>query len=288
MKQAALLSILLIGLSTASPAFAGENDSVIVNLDVLEDNAAAPPIEKETLAPITTPSSSTMPSLPVGKPMPSGMVPLKWVQTKPAEKKPVAPPVVTPPKAPSITPVTKPVLSKPLMTGPILKPKPPVAPQMTRPAPVEIPQPRPVEAHIPAPAPIPAAALASPPAPVPAEPSAPAIKEAPASPAVPAHEDLALNFDVGSSDLALDTQQKLDNVIEQMIDNDGLRLQLRAYAKSTDETKSSARRLSLSRALAVRSYLMDHNISPARVDVRALGSETDRTPLDRVDVVFVN
>jgi len=32
---------------------------------------------------------------------------------------------------------------------------------------------------------------------------------------------------------------------------------------------------------------MDKGIKAVRLDVRALGSETDQTPIDRVDLVFV-
>jgi outer membrane protein OmpA-like peptidoglycan-associated protein len=67
---------------------------------------------------------------------------------------------------------------------------------------------------------------------------------------------------------------------------DGGRLQVRGYAAGEDGSKSSARRIALSRALSVRSYLMDKGVKAKRVDVRAMGSETDRNPLDRVDLIF--
>lgn len=105
---------------------------------------------------------------------------------------------------------------------------------------------------------------------------------------VPALADLTLTFEASSSDLNPDTQKKLDDVIKQMISSTAGRLQVRAFATGEDGTASSARRVSLSRALSVRSYLMDHGIKPNRVDVRAMGTETDRSPLDRIDLVFAN
>jgi outer membrane protein OmpA-like peptidoglycan-associated protein len=66
-----------------------------------------------------------------------------------------------------------------------------------------------------------------------------------------------------------------------------LRVQIRGFARDDGNGQSSARRMSLSRVLVVRSYLMDKGVKPVRLDVQALGTETDKTPLDRVDLVFV-
>jgi len=64
-------------------------------------------------------------------------------------------------------------------------------------------------------------------------------------------------------------------------------VQLLAYAEGSADTASQARRLSLSRALAVRAYLIDLGVRSTRMDVRALGPKTDDGPADRVDVVVV-
>lgn len=131
---------------------------------------------------------------------------------------------------------------------------------------------------------------------IPAEPAvpAPAISEPMPEPeslpeaaaTVPAASDLSLEFTGNGSDLAPQAEAKLKNIVKQMQQMGETRLQVRAYATGEDGSKSSARRISLSRALAVRSYLMDAGIKPTRVDVRALGTETDRSPLDRVDLIF--
>ena len=65
------------------------------------------------------------------------------------------------------------------------------------------------------------------------------------------------------------------------------RVQLNAYAGGTAETVSVARRLSLSRALAVRSFLIDAGVRSTRIDVRALGIAEDTGPAERVDVVLL-
>ena len=134
------------------------------------------------------------------------------------------------------------------------------------------------------------AATAAPPEDVTAAMAMPPDETAPATPSmpvVPTMSDLTLTFTGNSSDLSPETQKKLDGVIHQMSEMTDGRLQVRGYAAGEDGSKSSARRIALSRALSVRSYLMDKGIKPTRVDVRALGTETDRSPIDRVDLLFV-
>jgi outer membrane protein OmpA-like peptidoglycan-associated protein len=92
-------------------------------------------------------------------------------------------------------------------------------------------------------------------------------------------------FEANASALSTDARQALDTLAAQMKTTTN-RLQIRAYASSPDGNKSTERRLSLSRGLAVRSYLAEKGISPTRLDVRALGSETGKMPKDRVDLTF--
>ncbi len=66
-----------------------------------------------------------------------------------------------------------------------------------------------------------------------------------------------------------------------------LRVQVMAYASGSDDG-GKARRLSLSRALAVRTYLIEQGIGSTRIDVRALGNTAEGGPSDRVDLVVVS
>lgn len=66
-----------------------------------------------------------------------------------------------------------------------------------------------------------------------------------------------------------------------------LRVQVMAYAGGGEDA-SKARRVSLSRALAVRTYLIEQGIGSTRIDVRALGNVAEGGPADRVDVVMLN
>ncbi|HEY9568576.1 MAG TPA: lysophospholipase, partial [Thalassobaculum sp.] len=70
--------------------------------------------------------------------------------------------------------------------------------------------------------------------------------------------------------------------------DEALRVQLLAYAAGDESNANKARRISLSRALAVRAYLIDKQIQSTRMDVRALGNRTTDSPRDRVDVVLVS
>ena len=97
-------------------------------------------------------------------------------------------------------------------------------------------------------------------------------------------------FQDGSA--ALDTAMiaAIDEIAKKLDDSDDGRLLIKGYASGADGDRAAARRLSVSRALAVRSHLMDKGIKPSRVDVRGLGSEsdsTDTTRLDRVDLVLI-
>jgi outer membrane protein OmpA-like peptidoglycan-associated protein len=88
-----------------------------------------------------------------------------------------------------------------------------------------------------------------------------------------------------SAELPADILPQLDAVAEKLLQDENLRLQLMAYAAGTEDTASKARRISLSRALAVRAYLIGKGIRSTRMDVRALGNKVEGEPADRVDIV---
>lgn len=137
-----------------------------------------------------------------------------------------------------------------------------------------------------APPPAPAASKIAEVAEDPSSPDIDGVQMASAAPAMVASiADAMISFNGNSSDLDDNAKAQMKSVIAHMNGNDG-RLQVRAFATGEDGSKSSARRISLSRALSVRSYLMDNGIKPNRVDVRALGTETDKAPADRVDLQY--
>jgi outer membrane protein OmpA-like peptidoglycan-associated protein len=79
----------------------------------------------------------------------------------------------------------------------------------------------------------------------------------------------------------------LTGIAGRLRSEENARLQVLGYASGTPDTNRESRRLSLERALAVRSYLIDQGVRPTRIDVRALGSTAPQGPADRVDLLLV-
>jgi hypothetical protein len=64
------------------------------------------------------------------------------------------------------------------------------------------------------------------------------------------------------------------------------KLQIQAFASDAGGSHNSRQR-SLARGLAVREYLIGQGISQDRLDIHAMGMQSDRDPIDRVDFVVV-
>ena len=67
--------------------------------------------------------------------------------------------------------------------------------------------------------------------------------------------------------------------------NQAQRVVLQAHAGDSDQGRSHARRLSLSRALAIRTFLVDRGVPVDRIYLRPMGSEIEDGPPDRVDIL---
>lgn len=140
-----------------------------------------------------------------------------------------------------------------------------------------------------------AAPVEPPPAEPPVEPELPAeqVAETPgagavaaAPPAEPPSADLTLSipFDVGADSLDQDALDLLSGVVDRMTASPEPRLSIVAYATGDAGTARNARSLSLTRALAVREYLMTQGVRLTRIDMRALGDTADDDPRDRIDL----
>lgn len=88
----------------------------------------------------------------------------------------------------------------------------------------------------------------------------------------------------GSDNFDTKVAATLDKLADILHKNGGVRITLTAYADNTGSTPREARRLSLSRALAIRDYLTSKGVSSARIDVRALGANVPSGEPDRVDI----
>ncbi len=108
------------------------------------------------------------------------------------------------------------------------------------------------------------------------------------SEAIPSNEDLptiTYLFDQGDVKLNDDMKGLLNkDVIQTLTAYPDLRIEIRSYADAVDDSPSSARRASLARALAVRDHLLNNGIESQRMDLRALGSETNKLPIDRIEI----
>lgn len=187
------------------------------------------------------------------------------------------------------------------------KPK-PAAPAMAAPkqlAEKKAPAPAPTSSVSAAPPPPAMVASAPPPPPMPtgAAPAAPVMpsaekqKAASAAPAAPEQASkspenpadgvVKVIFNNDDTKLSADGQTALESVLEKLAASEKLRVQLMAYAAGSDLTSSKARRISLSRALSVRSYLIEKGVRSTRIDVRALGDKGEGEPKNRVDVNMI-
>lgn len=88
--------------------------------------------------------------------------------------------------------------------------------------------------------------------------------------------------------MTLPLQFKIDDdILPDIKKSATARIQLMSFATSPDGTEAAARRISLSRALAVREYLLVKEVDAGRIDVRALANQGGSTHPDRVDVVLL-
>ena len=120
----------------------------------------------------------------------------------------------------------------------------------------------------------------------PAESTAPSGSQEAALPATDAKpEDTRVLFGEGSAELSPAARDQLETLALLLMERDTQRVQLLAYARPSAEGTNRARRLSLSRALAVRAFLIDLGVPSSRLDVRAMGDKIQDGPADRVDVL---
>jgi len=95
-------------------------------------------------------------------------------------------------------------------------------------------------------------------------------------------------FGENSSNLPEAAAPALEALAQKMNSDRKLRILLYGFSGSAPDTPSKARRLSLFRALAVRTQLMNHGVRSTRMQLRALGNKIEEGPSDRVDIVVAN
>lgn len=303
------LGILSLALWGALPALAQDSGgaAVIVNQDILSnlDWAAAaaaqarataastgkllpPPESPPQSRLLVRPAPPAVAALPPGAPLPKTKPPLNPDDAEGAAPE-AAPqtdqddtgsgyatasePAVIEPAAPESLPVVPP------------PPEPPAAPE-TSPGQTVL------------------AVVPPPPEPEPAAPAAPPEPEPKAQDDNPAEDTAAgatqtamvlppkleagafrLLFESGATALSDMAKGKLAGLAGQLRADPERRVQLQAFAGIAGISSRDARRLSLSRALAVRSFLIEKGVPAHRIDVRALGEDSGGGPPERVDVL---
>ncbi len=97
----------------------------------------------------------------------------------------------------------------------------------------------------------------------------------------------SIPFGPGSDELPGSATSALSKLATRMNTDEDIRIQLMGFAAGGGGSSASqARRRSLFRALAIRTYLMKEGVRSTRMDVRALGqTSVQGVPPDRVDIV---
>jgi outer membrane protein OmpA-like peptidoglycan-associated protein len=247
--------LFVIALTAAAPARA----QVTVNLNALEalppSSAASVPPRRHAVTQIRHPrhvAVAEAPALPVPPVPPEAEV---------AVSMPATPPKPTASAAP-VAAATAPA-------APVTAAAPPAA---------TVPAAPPAEVAL---APLaPATPSTAPPAPPPVEANATGA-------ATPTSAGLTVTFGADQSDLSADSDAAIQKLAHSIPKSDTTTFNVLAYAHGDPQDPSTARRLSLSRALAIRSALMAAGVSSTRVYVRALGSEAGKGLPDRADITVM-
>jgi outer membrane protein OmpA-like peptidoglycan-associated protein len=133
---------------------------------------------------------------------------------------------------------------------------------------------------------VPQTAMITPIAPPPAAapPPPPPVSDKAATNAAPTSSGLRITFAAGQSDLSPESVASIRQFATAAPAGDTANFNVMAYAPGSSDDPSTARRISLSRAMAVRSALVADGVSSARIYVRAMGAQYGEGPPDRVDV----
>ncbi len=63
-----------------------------------------------------------------------------------------------------------------------------------------------------------------------------------------------------------------------------VKIEALGFASPLESEANSENRIALSRVMSLRSVLINEGVAPDQLNIRALGSKTDKTPLDRIDI----
>jgi outer membrane protein OmpA-like peptidoglycan-associated protein len=127
--------------------------------------------------------------------------------------------------------------------------------------------------------------VVQPPAGKPEPPPVPPIAADAGGGAAPIKDGLRVLFATSRADLTESTQAAIKTYLNSVPRTESTSFDVTAYAAGGPEDPSTPRRLSLSRALAIRSVMLADGVASVRIYLRALGAAHADGPEDRVDVV---
>jgi outer membrane protein OmpA-like peptidoglycan-associated protein len=110
------------------------------------------------------------------------------------------------------------------------------------------------------------------------------VVPAPSPSPLPLPPTVRLVFEAGKADLTPADQAAIQDLARSIPAPAADSISVLAYAAGKPDDPSTARRLSLSRGLAVRSVLLASGVPSAQIYVRALGSTPSNGPADRVEL----
>lgn len=92
---------------------------------------------------------------------------------------------------------------------------------------------------------------------------------------------------MGASEVPATANSNLRALAARMVKDPSLRVELIAYASDPQESVSRSRRLSTERGVNVRKELLAGGVESTRINLRALGEQSNGGAPDRVDVLLV-
>ncbi|HEY4044862.1 MAG TPA: OmpA family protein [Rhodopila sp.] len=126
--------------------------------------------------------------------------------------------------------------------------------------------------------------IAPPEPPAGSPPPPPPVSEKATTTAAPTTSGLRLSFAPDQSELNPESTASIKQLAASAPPGDDTTFNVQAYAPGKPDDPSTARRVSLSRAMAVRGALVADGVPSARIFVRALGEQYGDGPPDRVDI----
>ena len=96
--------------------------------------------------------------------------------------------------------------------------------------------------------------------------------------------DVQIVFKETETEVPLSMKSKLTELATKVKSDPNARITIVAYAAGTDDQASTAKRVSLSRALAVRASLIEEGLDNLRINVEVGGNKSRGGPADRVDI----